>query len=197
MQIFLRIVGVGLISLGVLAAATILLFPVFGIVLRGPESSLLLLSALCSFGGFLAFVLRSRRVRIDLESERAHSDPKPEREDSESKQARRDLETKKAERLDTLLNITGGALLLLGLTSAIVIFLTKTGFESWFPARSTGSLWLMFVLSTLLGQVAVLLAQSEVASQTTLKKKQFWDESCGTTRQTRTHRRRARFVWRF
>lgn len=194
MRIALIIVGAGLMILSLVAAVMILFFHAS---IKGSEFSLLLLLASCSINGFLLFALTSRRVRIDLESERAHSGSKPERRDSESEQARKDLESKKAARLETLLNGAGIALLVLGLTSATVILVTKTSWVmSWLPAR-TGSLWWLFVPSMLLGHVAVLLAQSEVASQTSLKKKQVGDESRDTTRRTTIHRRRARFRWRF
>lgn len=204
MRLFLRVVGFGLVLLGLSAAVTILFFPffdkvlrgseipVFGIVLRS-EIALLVLSAWCSISAFLLFALAFRQRRIGLELKEAYQskETKPAREDSESQQAGTDLKSKQAARRDTLLNIAGAGLLVLGLASATVIYLTKIG---WLlPPRGTISLWLMFVPSTLLGVVAAWLAQQELIDQTNLVKKQISNERSDTTRQTTAYRSRARF----
>lgn len=208
MQIFLFIAGGGILLLDLLVMGTILFGPVFGITLRGygihvfgsvlsAEIALLVLCATCSFSGFLLFILAFRLRRIGLESKKEALrglDPKLARDDSESKKALRELELKQAARRDTLLNFAAAGLLVLGLLAATVIFLITIGL---LPLRGSVSLWLMFMTSTQLGLVAAWLAQQERIDQITLQKQQFWDESRPATRQTRTHRRRARFRWRF
>jgi len=210
MRSFLKIVGGGLILLGVLVTAIILFgkpprgsgFQVFG-TMPTPEIALLVLAALCSFNGFLVFMLAFRQRRIGLEWEEALRDKaaKPAREDAESKKALRDLNLKRRVRRQALFNAAAAGMLVLGLASATVIFLTKIGrllppLPPDLP-RGTISLWLIFVPSTLLGVVAAWLAQEEVIDQITLQKQQFWDENRLTTRQTGTRRRRARFRLRF
>ena len=213
MQIFLFIAGGGILLLDLLVTVTILFGPAVGINLRGygievlgtrlsSEIELLVLFASCSFSGFLVLVLAFRQRRIGLESEGARRDfvTKPGRQDSESKKALRELKLNQAVRHEALFNAAAAGMLVLGLASATVIFLTKIGrllppLKPDLP-RGTISLWLMFITGTLLGVVAAWLAQQKVIAQITLLKKQFWDES-PTTRQARPHRRRARLRWRF
>jgi hypothetical protein len=94
MRIF-RVIGACLITLGILAAVAILLFPfqVFrgaGILLRGPETSLWLFFVLCFIAGFVLFALGSKKASIK-----------------------------------NLLEVAGSILLILGLTAATAIFLIK------------------------------------------------------------------------
>src|SRR6267143_5798922 len=206
MQIFLMLAGSGFFLLDLFVVITILFGPVLGRWLSGygnhvfdtvpsAEITLLALCGSCAFTGFVFFILAFRQRRIAWESKEAHQDKdtKQPRKDSESRKALRDLEMKKAVRRDILMDVAAAGLLVLGLVSATLIFLTAIG---RFPPAFSLSLWLMFMTSTLLGAVAAQLAQQEKVGQIRLLQKQFWDENRPAPRQAGSFRRRDRFRWR-
>jgi len=86
----------------------------------------------------LLYALASRQVRIDSQSKKADRDwaselSQPLR-DLGSEDARKDLESRRDARMETFWKFVAAGLVIPGLASALVMFLTLV---NWFPARDT------------------------------------------------------------
>jgi len=168
--VFLVITGAGLMFLGSLAMVTFLYYPnsvpVLGTKLTGSETSLLLLSVFSFGSGFLLVVLAPRQVLIDsawtAARKKLESSPKQSCTTRESDR-RKALESRRKARWELFMKFAASGLVLLGLVSAFVIFLTQI--EKGIK-RDPTVLWWLFVSSTFLGGLAALLAQQEVADRT-------------------------------